>query len=419
MQYGIDIVQSADFRTVTLSQRNSILDVLERADMLDCNPAQTPCVAGQVWTKEDCPEVISRAHPDMPNFGGVVAHVLFISVWTIPKIAFVVNKLCKYMSNPGDKHVAALKRLLRYLTGIKDHGLVYTGSADSRGLVGFSDSSHMDCPDTSRSTVAFVFFFNNCVVSWFSKLHGFVTTCTNHSEYAALFMASKEAFHLIAWLRPLEEFLKLRLEPTPIYLDNDGAKALSKDPVGRNKNKHVRMSHHYTQELVVEGVIVTLEVDTSENCADVLTKALGPNVFQVHADKLASDTTKAIPAPTNARVMMIRGVERSVPAQASVVAQVGRAVSAAVEFSKVINKLSDVLAAQSRRVKEAEGILLDNVLEIAQQRAATYIQDVGAPMDLPDGDDTIARVNAQVHLAVAAAVDFSTDMASVSEALLA
>ena len=56
-------------------------------------------------------------------------------------------------------------------------------------------------------------------------------------------MASKEAFHLIAWLRLLEEFLKLRLEPTHIYLDNDGAKALSKDPVGRNKNKHVRMSH--------------------------------------------------------------------------------------------------------------------------------------------------------------------------------
>ena len=99
----------------------------------------------------------------------------------------------------------------------------------------------MDCPDTSRSTVAFVFFFNNCVVSWFSKLHGFVATCTNHSEYAALFMASKEAFHLIAWLRPLEEFLKLRLEPTPIYLDNDGAKALSKDPVGRNKNNTVKL----------------------------------------------------------------------------------------------------------------------------------------------------------------------------------
>ena len=59
------------------------------------------------------------------------------------------------------------------------------------------------------------------------------------------------------------------------------------------------------------------------------------------------------------------------------------------------------------------------MLEIAQQRAATYNQDVGAPMDLPDTDGTIARVNAQVNLAVAAAVDFSTDMASVSEALLA
>jgi hypothetical protein len=353
--------------------------------------------------------------------------VLFVSVWTIPKIAFVVNKLCKYMSNPGDKHVAALKRLLRYLAGIKDHGLVYTGSADPCGLVGFSDSSHMDCPDTSRSTVAFVFFFNNCVVSWFSKLHGFVTTCTNHSEYAALFMASKEAFHLIAWLRPLEEFLKLRLEPTPIYLDNDGAKALSKDPVGRNKNKHVRMSHHYTQELVAEGVIVTLEVDTSENCADVLTKALGPNVFQVHADKLASDTTKAIPAPTGARVMMIRGVERSAPSApqhwrrpqrtvgARLVASVGvqtddlpsvasvgaqcsssgdtahnayfrqatAALYAALEYQEEILETVVIVQAQSQRARDVSRTLharLQGILEeVAERRADEEFKDYQYP----------------------------------------
>jgi hypothetical protein len=151
----------------------------------------------------------------------------------------------------------------------------------------------MDCIDTSRSTIAFIFFFDTNAISWYSKLHGYVTTCSNHSEYAALFVGSKEAFYLIGWLQPLQSFLNLQLEPTPIFLDNDGAKSLSQDPVGRFKNKHVRMAHHFTQELVTAGVIKTMQISTLENCSDILTKALGPNVFPLHAIRLAGDTVRA------------------------------------------------------------------------------------------------------------------------------
>jgi histone deacetylase 1/2 len=295
---GIEIKQSKDFHTVTLSQRNSIEDLLERANMRTCNPAPTPCVAGFVWTKQDCPEVPQSVHLDMPNYRGLVALALFISVWTRGDVAYTVNKLCKFMSNPGDKHVAALKRLLRYFAGTKDHGLVYTGVMKATlhsplGLHGATDSSHMDCIDTSRSTIAFIFFFDTNAISWYSKLHGYVTTCSNHSEYAALFVGSKEAFYLIGWLQPLQSFLNLQLEPTPIFLDNDGAKSLSQDPVGRFKNKHVRMAHHFTQELVTAGVIKTMQISTLENCSDILTKALGPNVFPLHAIRLAGDTVRA------------------------------------------------------------------------------------------------------------------------------
>jgi hypothetical protein len=151
----------------------------------------------------------------------------------------------------------------------------------------------MDCVDTSRSTIAFIFFLDECAISWYSKLHGYVTTASNHSEYAALFVGSKEAFYLIEWLRPLQGFLKLQLEPTPIFLDNDGAIALSQDPVGRFKNKHVRMAHHFTQELVAAGVIKTMEINTLNNCSDVLTKALGPTTFPRHAIRLAGNTAQA------------------------------------------------------------------------------------------------------------------------------
>ena len=88
----------------------------------------------------------------------------------------------------------------------------------------------------------------------------------------------------------LNDFLKLQLEPTPIYLDNDGAKALSQDPVGRFKNKHVRMAHHFTQELVAAGSIKTAQISTADNCADVLTKALGPTIFPRHASRFVADT---------------------------------------------------------------------------------------------------------------------------------
>jgi hypothetical protein len=150
------------------------------------------------------------------------------------------------MSNPGDKHVTVLKRLLRYFDGTKcTPVLLRLGPIP---LHGSTDSSHMDCVDTSMSTIAFIFFLGECAISWYSKVHGYVTTASNHSECAALFVGSKEAFYhvyLIEWLRPLQGFLKLQLEHTPRFLDNDGSMA-SQDPVGRFKNKHDRMAHRFT-----------------------------------------------------------------------------------------------------------------------------------------------------------------------------
>ena len=91
----------------------------------------------------------------------------------------------------------------------------------------------MDCVDSSRSTLAYLFFFFGQVVSWYSKLHSFVTTCSNHSEYASLFQAEKEAQYLLNWLSPLAEFLNIAVTPIPVFNDNDGASALANDPVGR------------------------------------------------------------------------------------------------------------------------------------------------------------------------------------------
>jgi hypothetical protein len=213
------------------------------------------------------------------------------------------------MANPGDKHIDVFERLLRYLLGTRDLGLVYTSSTKSAPLVTYSDSSHMDCVDTSRSTLAYICFFFGQPVSWYSKLHSFVTTCSNHSEYAAMFHAAKEAQSLLNWVLPLLEFLQIEVTPIPIFNDNDGASALARDPVGRFKNKHVKMEHHYTQELVAAKIIVPIRVDTSENKSDLLTKALGPTVFPPLAHYLVG----LIPEASSHKVLMFRATNALQP----------------------------------------------------------------------------------------------------------
>ena len=98
------------------------------------------------------------------------------------------------MQNPGRIHIELLKRAIRYLKGTTDRGLLYcfTVTPSRNGVYGYYDAAHADDIDTRRSTMAYVFFFSGAVISWQSKLHTYVTTSTNHSEYCAAAKAARE-----------------------------------------------------------------------------------------------------------------------------------------------------------------------------------------------------------------------------------
>jgi len=147
--------------------------------MSDCNSTTLPCTPGMVFSKRDAPEE-SANNSSTEQFRSLIALANFICCWTRPDIAFIVNKLCKFMSNPGQIHVAALKHLLRYLKGTKTAGLRFNfgGKAFMNCLHAFADASFADCRDTGRSTVGYVFFYSGAVLSWHSKLHSLVTTST-------------------------------------------------------------------------------------------------------------------------------------------------------------------------------------------------------------------------------------------------
>jgi len=69
----------------------------------------------------------------------------------------------------------------------------------------------------------------------------------------------------------------LGIEPQdamPVFVDNQGAIALAKNPVFHDRSKHIAIQYHYTRLLVKSGMINLKYLPTEEMLADALTKPL-------------------------------------------------------------------------------------------------------------------------------------------------
>jgi len=279
-------------RTITLSQEPAINKLLLRANAQDANDKDTPMVANLKLSKKQCPSAAQAAVmiSEQRWYLSILACMIYFVSWTRPDLAFAVSKLCKYMHNPGREHIVALKRLLRYLKGTADYGLKYdfstaTSTAGAlNGVYGYYDAAHADCLDTMRSTLAYVFFFGGCPISWHTKLHSVITTSTNHSEYCAAAKAAKEAKW---WEKLLTEINFGRyVRPIDLFSDSKGCISMTYNPVQRAASKHIDLQDHYAREQQEAGTITITYVSTKDMIADLLTKPLALADFAKHAKKL-------------------------------------------------------------------------------------------------------------------------------------
>ena len=97
-----------------------------------------------------------------------------------------------------ESHLAAMKRLLRYVRGTVDHGLVLHRSTSAE-LVVYTDADWAGCPDTRRSTSGYAVFLGGNLVSWSSKRQPVVSRSSAEAEYRAVANGVAEAsFHCAA-----------------------------------------------------------------------------------------------------------------------------------------------------------------------------------------------------------------------------
>ena len=104
-----------------------------------------------------------------------------------------------------------------------------------------------------------------------------------YAEYIALSEASREAIFL-QMLMDRIHFLKV--EPSPVFCDNDAAIKLAEDQVWHSKCKHIHVKYHYTRDQILAKELTVKHICTNDNVVDIFTKALGYPDFLRHRSKL-------------------------------------------------------------------------------------------------------------------------------------
>ena len=276
MKYTIDWGPTR--RRIHISQPIHTEALLERAGMLKCNPNQAPGQHKFVWTCQDLAseeqiEELKDLGQTSDNYRSLIQSMNHITVYTRPDLKYIQSKLAKFMRNPGPNHWSALKHALRYVKGTETEGLMYEWVLNrvDVGLVGWSDSSHQDCPDTSKSTLGWLLYYNDNLISYYSKLGLYVDACINHSELHAALLLLKE----IIWIRALlDEIIPTSRPrpPVPLFVDNTGAESLFQDGIQHNANKTLRKVIHHGREIIQNNVASISRTPGPANYADCMTK---------------------------------------------------------------------------------------------------------------------------------------------------
>ena len=208
-----------------------------------------------------------------------------------------VHRLARCASKPTEIHWEACVRMLGYIKRVQPlrPRLRYRqrreGDPEVPELVCYCDASYATALD-GRSVTGWVFFLAGAAISSHTGLQRINALSATEAEFIAISDACKHGGCLIQLLGEMG----MDVRPFRFYEDNEGAMKLTKEYVFFKRSKHILNRYYHVRRLVADGWVDLHHVGTSEQVADVLTKALKPtNQFEYLTSKLLwFDSTVAI-----------------------------------------------------------------------------------------------------------------------------
>ena len=270
---GMCIKRNRRLRTLSITQTKYLEGLLKRLNMENCKPVSTPLEPNTKYQ----PLAEDEKPVDVKEYQIAIGSITYVTTISRPDLSAALGILSKFMANPGTEHWKGIKRILRYIKGTLNYGLLYSCDGTIPILIGYSDADWGGDLSTRRSTSGYVFQIQGNTVSWCSKRQACVSKSTTEAEYIALSTASQEG----VWLRRLLNDISIKQDDaTIIYEDNQGAIELSRNPKFHNRTKHIDVCYHYIREKVNQNLINVKYCASNDMLADVMTKGLSKVQFE-------------------------------------------------------------------------------------------------------------------------------------------
>ncbi|CAI7787630.1 unnamed protein product [Closterium sp. NIES-54] len=211
---GLQITRDRARRTITLTQSHMVQQVLQRFDFTYSLPQATPLSTRHSLSSLPSDESVEPSGP----YPELVGCLMYLMTCTRPHLAYPLSILARYVA-PGrhrPEHMAAAKRVLRYLCSTSGMGLVL-GGRSLVVLTGHADASWVDNLATQRSSQGYTFSLGSGSVSWRSTCWSSVLSSSCEAEIYAGAMAAQELRWLTYLLTDLGEQPR---SPPVLYVDN-------------------------------------------------------------------------------------------------------------------------------------------------------------------------------------------------------
>ncbi|XP_013613744.1 PREDICTED: uncharacterized mitochondrial protein AtMg00810-like [Brassica oleracea var. oleracea] len=221
------------------------------------------------------------AYENPTRFRKFVGKLVYLAI-TRPELSYSIHVLSQVMHKPRAAHWDAVVRVLRYLKGCPGQGIILRATSDLR-LRAFCDSDWAACPSTRRSLSSYIVLLGNSPISWKTKKQNTVSHSSAEAEYRSMAVTVCE----LKWLKRLLKDLGVtHKEAMELFCDSKAALYIAANHVFHERTKHIEADRHSVRDAVQEGLIVTRHVRTTEQTADIMTKALGASAFQYLLAKL-------------------------------------------------------------------------------------------------------------------------------------
>ncbi|KAI3696663.1 hypothetical protein L6452_29123 [Arctium lappa] len=228
---------------IFINQSKYISDILRKYQMEQSSSMKTPMSTTlKLHSDPDGKDVNATI------YRGMIGSLMYLTA-SRPDIMFSTFLCARFQSKPKESHLAAVKRIFRYLKGTADLGLWYPKETGFE-LTAYSDADHAGNMLDRKSTSGHVQFLGDRLVSWASKKQNCVSTSTAEAEYVAAASCCSQ----VIWMRTQLKDYGFNYSRIPIYCDSKSAIAISSNPVQHTKTKHIDVRYHFIKDHVEKAL---------------------------------------------------------------------------------------------------------------------------------------------------------------------